>query len=150
MKIVSIHKDLLNKYAGDPEILTKSGRPCVLIIRLNYKGDSYDFAIPFRSNISASTPKKQFFPLPPRPTTKPHNRHGLHYIKMFPVRKKYLVKYRTNGNSAATLYKTIIDKNAKQIVDECQEYLNNYARGIHPAYSTNIDYLLSVLQTTNI
>ena len=36
MKIVSIHKDLLNKYAGDPEILTKSGRPCVLIIRLNF------------------------------------------------------------------------------------------------------------------
>lgn len=145
MKIVSIHSKLLDMYKKDPEILIKTGRPCVLIIRLNYMGKKYDFAVPFRSNIPSGAPKSQFFPLPPRPSTKPHNRHGLHYIKMFPVAKNYLVKYRTNGNASATLYKSIICKNAKQIVTQCQAYLDDYANGVRPQYSTNIDYLLSVL-----
>lgn len=145
MKIVSIHNALLNMYSADSEVLTKSGRPCALIVRLRYKGNKYDFAVPFRSNIPAGAQKCHYFPLPPRPSTKPHNRHGLHYIKMFPVTKSYLVKYRTKGNASATLYKSIIDKNTKQIVVQCQTYLDNYANGIHPQYSTNIDYLLSVL-----
>ncbi len=145
MKIVSIHSTLLNMYSADSEILTKTGRPCVLIVRLRYKGKNYDFAVPLRSNIPAGSPKGQYFPLPPRPSTRPHNRHGLHYIKMFPVTKNYLVRYRTEGNSSATLYKSIIDKNAKRIVNECQAYLNSYANGVRPQYSTNIDYLLSVL-----
>ena len=147
MKIVSIHQSLLNKYANDPELLAKPGRPCVLIIRLKYKGHSYDFAVPFRSNISAGTPKSQYFPLPPRPSTKPHNHHGLHYIKMFPVTRKYLVKYRTGGNPSATLYKNIIDKNTKKIVTDCQAYLNDYANGKRLPFSTDIDRLLSLLYT---
>lgn len=145
MKIVSIRNDLLKLYSKNTEVLTKSGRPCVLVARLNYRGKRYDFAIPFRSNIPANAPKGQYFPLPPRPSTRPRNRHGLHYIKMFPVSKEYLVKYRTEGNPSAILYKTIIDKNTKKIVNECQSYLDGYACGIHPPYSTDIDYLLSLL-----
>ena len=145
MKIVSIHKDLLAKYTVDPEMLTKSNRPCVLIIRLKYKGHLYDFGVPFRSNIPSAAPKNQYFPLPPRATTRPHNRHGLHYIKMFPVTKNYLIRYRTEGNLSATMYKTIIDKNTKKIVTECQRYLDNYANGSRPPFSTDIDLLLSVL-----
>ncbi|MEO2625714.1 hypothetical protein ABHA58_08190, partial [Blautia wexlerae] len=66
------------------------------------------------------------FALPPRPQTRPKNRHGLHYIKIFPVTKQYLVRYRTEGNSFATLIHDIIEKNSKQIVDECQHYLCIY------------------------
>ena len=149
MKIVSISSELLKKYSGDPEILQKTGRPCVLIIRLKYKGANQDFAVPLRSNISASAPKNQYFALPPRPTTKPTNRHGLHYIKMFPVSKPYLIRYRTEGNSFATLIQTIIDKNEKQIVTECQTYLSQYESGLHPQFSTNIDYLLAQLNTAD-
>lgn len=145
MKIVSIRNSLLKLYAKDTEVLAKSGRPCVLIARLNYSGKRYDFAIPFRSNIPANAPKGQYFPLPPRPSTRPHNRHGPHYIKMFPISKEYLVRYRTEGNSSAILYKTIIEKNTKKIVNECQSYLDSYADGIHLPYSTDIDYLLSLL-----
>ena len=145
MKIVSIHNTLLSMYSADSEVLTKAGRPCVLLVRLRYKEKTYDFAVPFRSNIPAGTPKNHYFPLPPRPSTKPHNRHGLHYIKMFPVTKNYLVRYRTKGNASATLYKSIIAKNAKQIVIQCQTYLDDYANGVRPQYSTNIDYLLSIL-----
>ena len=145
MKLVSIDNSLLLKYSGDSEVLQKSTRPYVLVIRLKYKNTDYDFAVPIRSNIPASAPKNQYFALPPRPQTKTKNRHGLHYIKMFPVSKKYLVRYRTDGNIFATLIKNIIDKNSKQIVTECQHYLDLYSEGIKPQYSTDIDYLIEQL-----
>ena len=116
MRLVSIDTTLFDKYKNDPEVLTKSKRPYVLVIRLKYKERSYDFAVPIRSNIPAAAPKEQYFALPPRPTTRPKNRHGLHYIKMFPVTKQYLRRYRTEGNQFATLIQTIIDKNTKTIV----------------------------------
>ena len=68
-----------------------------------------------------------------------------HYIKMFPVTKQYLIRYRTDGNRFATLIQTIIDKNSKQIVNECQRYLDLYSQGIKPLYSTDIDYLIEQL-----
>ena len=96
MKLVTINNALLLKYTGDSEILQKSTRPYVLVVRLKYKDACYDFAVPIRSNIPASAPKDQYFALPPRPQTRPKNRHGLHYIKMFPVTKQYLIRYRTD------------------------------------------------------
>ncbi len=62
---------------------------------------------------------------------RPKNRHDLHYIKMFPVTNKYLRRYRTEGNQFATLIPTIIDKNTKIIVDDCQTYLDAYAKRHH-------------------
>ena len=145
MKLVTIRTDLLDLYEQDKEVLKKSGRPYVVVLRLKYKEQHYDFAVPIRSNIPAAAPKNQYFALPPRPTTKPGNRHGLHYIKMFPITKNYQVRYRTDGNRFATLIQQIVDKNTKQIVTECQRYLDDYAAGKHPAFSTDIDFLLSVL-----
>lgn len=145
MKLVTIHASLLNKYSGDPEILQKSTRPYVLVVRLKYKNIIYNFAIPIRSNIPSSAPKNQYFALPPRPQTRPKNRHGLHYIKMFPVKKQYLVRYRTEGNHFAALIQNIIDKNSKQIIIDCQHYLDLYSQGLRPAYSTDIDYLINQL-----
>lgn len=145
MKLVTVNNELLCKYNGDPEVLQKSTRPYVLVIRLKYKNINYDFAVPIRSNIPASAPKDQYFALPPRPQTRPTNRHGLHYIKMFPVTKQYLIRYRTDGNKFATLIQNIIDKNSKQIVNDCQYYLDLYSQGIKPLYSTDIDYLIKQL-----
>lgn len=145
MKLVTVKKELLSKYDGDFELLKKSTRPYVLILRLKYKSVNYDFAVPIRSNIPASAPKDQYFALPPRPQTRPKNRHGLHYIKMFPVTNQYLVRYRVEGNDFAILIQNIINRNTKQIVDECQQYLDLYSQGVKPAYSTNIDYLIEQL-----
>ena len=64
---------------------------------------------------------------------------------MFPVTKQYLIRYRTDGNRFATLIQTIIDKNSKQIVNECQRYLDLYSQGIKSLYSTDIDYLIEQL-----
>lgn len=145
MKLVSIHQDLLARYQNDKEVMIKAKRPYVLVIKLKYKGKNQDFAIPLRSNISATTPKEQYFALPPRPTTRAKNRHGIHYIKMFPVSKQYLVRYRTEGNQFATMIQNIIDKNEKKIVEACQKYLNDYVDGKRPPFSTDIDFLLSEL-----
>ena len=79
MKLVSISPTLLAAYTVDQEVLQKSGRPYVLVIRLTYRGKKQDFAVPVRSNIPAAAPKDQYFALPPRPTTRPKNRHGLQY-----------------------------------------------------------------------
>ena len=146
MKLVSISPTLLAAYTVDQEVLQKSGRPYVLVIRLTYRGKKQDFAVPIRSNIPAAAPKDQYFALPPRPTTRPKNRHGLHYIKMFPVKKQFLIRYRTEGNDFAMLIQSIIDKNVKRIVEECQQYLNAYERGEKPLFSTDIDLLLEQLE----
>lgn len=149
MKLVTINPKLLEKYQSDPEVLTKSGRPYVMVIHLIYKGKKYDFAVPIRSNIPAAAPKEQYFALPPRPTTRPKNRHGIHYIKMFPVTKEYLIRYRTEGNVFAQLIQSIIDKNTKKIVDACQAYLDQYASGQKSQFATDIDYLLTKLFQNN-
>ena len=145
MKLVTIRTDLLELYEQDKEVLKKSGRPYVVVLRLKYKEQNYDFAVPVRSNIPAAAPKEQYFALPPRPTTRPGNRHGLHYIKMFPITKDYQVRYRTEGNKFATLVQQIVDRNTKQIVSDCQHYLDDYAAGYRPPFSTDIDFLLSLL-----
>lgn len=146
MKLVTIDTKLYEKFSEDKEILHKANRPCVVVVKLKYKGHNHDFAVPIRSNIPAASPKHHYFALPPRPATKPKNRHGVHYIKMFPIEKQYLRKYHTDGNISATLMKSIIDKNTKVIVSGCQKYLTDYENGIRPKYSTNIDYLLKQLK----
>ena len=122
-------------------------RPCALLVRLKYKGRRYDFAVPFRSNISPASPKKEYFPLPPRAKTKPMHHHVLHYIKMFPVLRSWTVPYHTANNPDAVMYQNILNKNEKQIISECQLYLIDYENGIRSAYSTDIDMLLTNLST---
>lgn len=123
MKLVTINNALLLKYSGDSEVLQKSTRPYVLVIRLKYKDINYDFAVPIRSSIPASAPKNQYFALPPRPQTKPKNRHGLHYIKMFPVTKQYLVRYRIEGNNFATLIQNSLTKTVSKLLTSARDIL---------------------------
>ena len=47
-------------------------RPCLIVVKIKFNGKTYDFALPFRSNINPSTPKDTFYNLPPRKTTKPN------------------------------------------------------------------------------
>ena len=142
MRLITLRKNDLKKYTIDPEMLQKSGRPCALVVKLKYKKQRYDFAIPLRSNIHPSTPKDHYFPLPPRPTTKPNYRHGIHYAKMFPIDKSIAIRYRYKGNTSATLIKGVIDNNEKQIVQECQKYLTQYENGNRHKFATDIDLLI--------
>lgn len=144
MKIVSLDAKELKKYTIDPEMLQKAKRPCALIVKLKYKGIFYDFAIPIRSNISPNTPKCQYYPLPTRYTTKNKYRHGVHFIKMFPVDKTKVNKFNTDG-MFYKMMKAFLDKEEKQIVKDCQNYLINYERDGKPQYATDIDLLITVL-----
>lgn len=38
------------------------------------------------------------FSLPPNSATKSGKRHGVHYIKLFPIDSKYIQKYRIDNN----------------------------------------------------
>ncbi|MBQ6638504.1 MAG: hypothetical protein IJH82_07610 [Lachnospiraceae bacterium] len=145
MRLVKIKPEVLKKYSADKQIMQKDERPSVLIMRLLYKGQNYTFAVPVRSNIPAASPKDEYFPLPTRSTTKDGRRHGIHYIKMFPIKPSDAVLYRTDGNLYAALVKGVIDKHEKQIIKECQDYLQWYENGRHPEYATDIDYLLTLL-----
>ena len=119
MRLVSIDSKILKKYTKDPEMLQKSNRPCALVLRLKYRNEQFDFAIPLRSNISPSTPKNQYFPLPTRHTTKDGYRHGIHYIKMFPIDRTKTYKFNTDSMYYSML-KAILDKNEKKIIKRCQ------------------------------
>lgn len=145
MRLVTLNKSYLKKYSKDKEMLQKADRPCALIVQMTFHGHRYDFAIPLRSNISASAPKDQYFPLPPRKGTKSKNRHGLHYIKMFPVKRQWLLKYHTDTVYSA-LIKGIIDSKEKVIISECKAYLRDYERGIRPNYSTDLDMLIEIMK----
>ena len=68
---------------------------------------------------------------------------------MFPVDKRFYDKYRTEDNVSAALIKAMVSdkENEKRIVKECQEYLDRYEAGDKPKYSTDIDLLISILES---
>ena len=122
-------------------------RPCLIIVKAEYKGKKYDFAVPFRSNISNSTPKSDYFSLPPRRTTKPNHAHGLHYAKMFPITSKYFLKYNMGGDVREELVLAIVEKRIKEISDAVQQYLHNYEMGVYMNYHVDIDNVIKKLKS---
>lgn len=126
MKIVSISQDFFDLVDGDRELMLKHNRPCIVVVKLRFRGKRRDFAVPLRSNIAPNVPKDQYFALPPRPTTRPGCRHGIHYIKMFPITKSYQRRFRTEGSAYYETLQRIIDGNTKRIVSECQAYLDRF------------------------
>lgn len=150
MKFITVSQKFFDLCGDDPEILFRENRrPHLLVLSLKYKGVARRFAIPLRSNIPANAPKEQYFALPPRPSTRPGNRHGLHYIKMFPITKEHQEKFWVGEKSSYVLFQEIISKNEKEIVDACQKYLDDYASGVHPQYSVNIDNALEKLENAH-
>ena len=145
MKIVSLNKKLIDAFSIDPEMLKKITRPFVIILNLQFRGVKREFAVPLRSNISASTPKEQYYSLPPRCTTLPNNKHGIHYLKMVPVQNVFFQKYIINDDYTKMIV-NIINKNTKTIVTGCQCYLDRYTNFGKPQYATNIDMLITVLE----
>ena len=114
MKLITISQRNFDICGDEPEILFRH----LLVLSLKYKGLVSHFAVPLRSNISAATPKDLYFSLPPRPSTRPGNHHGLHYIKMFPITREYQEKFWVGKDAAYILYQNIINKHEKEIVAE--------------------------------
>ena len=57
MKIVSISQDFFDLVDGDRELMLKHNRPCIVVVRLRFRGKRRDFAVPLRSNIAPNVPK---------------------------------------------------------------------------------------------
>lgn len=147
MRIVSIADEYFEHFGkGDREFMSKRGRPCIVVVRLRFRGKRRDFAVPFRSNIAPNVPKDQYFPLPPRSTTKPRHRHGIHYIKMFPIEKRFQRRFRTEGNPYYETIQRILDANSRRIVNDCQRYLDRYEKQGRPKYAVDIDRLIRLLE----
>ena len=132
MQLVTVGKDFFSKckkYGTDREMLyDKQGRHCVLIVDLVYKRQKRTFVVPLRSNIFKSVPRSQYFPLPPNASTQPRKRHGVHYIKLFPMDRKYVHPYKISQSAYLVTVKSILDKNESKIVIACQDYLSEYEK----------------------
>ena len=148
MRLVSIDPDYLDLLSShDREFMRKHGRPCVLVLRLRFRGRKVNFAVPLRSNIAPNVPRDQYFPLPPRPSTKPRHRHGIHYIKMFPVSKSSLRRFRTEGNPYYEMLRAHIDMHTRDIVSACQAYLEKYEAEGRPRFAVDIDWAIELMGT---
>lgn len=136
-KLCSFDKELLENY--------NQGRPYMVILKLKYREKLIDFALPLRSNISKTTKKQNFFKLPNNKKTKTGNHHGIHFEKMFPIEKKYKVKFRQD-EFLEKIIVPFISVNLKKIVNSAQEYLIKYENGEKTIYSTDIDKIYLTLQ----
>lgn len=150
MNIVKVKQsfyDLLIENHLDKEILTnKEGRPCVLVVRLKYRGITSDFVVPIRSNISPTTPYDQYLCLPPNRNTRSRYRHGVHYIKLFPIdSSKYIDKYHFLPSDHFSKAVSVMEAHEKVIISACQTYLSKYEAGQRNAYTPDIDGILRLL-----
>ena len=123
----------------------EAGRPCVLLMKLKYKGKKTDFVVPMKSNITPETDKNTYFPLPPNKRTRSGNFHGVYYVKLFPVTKKYTNPYLYDSDEYLCIVKEILDENEKEIIEACQEYLNSYEKGNKNLYTPDIDAIIDLL-----
>ena len=146
IKISSSYYSLLEKNKLNDEIEhNEAGRPCILVVKLKYKGSFYNFAVPFRSNISPVTPKDEYFALPPNPKTNSKHHHGIQFIKMFPNDRTQCQKFLIDGNDYLKMISKILDENEHEIIQRCQEYLDKYADAERHRYSPNIDGIIYML-----
>ena len=146
VKVTGEYYKQCKNHGTDQELLAnEAGRPCVLLINLEYKGKKEKFVVPFRSNISSSTPSSQFFSLPPNKNTKKNRSHGVHYIKLFPVTNRFINKYLIDNDEYWAMIKSIVDENEKEIVTSCQNYLDECAKGNKHFMTPDIDGILSWL-----
>ena len=151
MKLVKISDKFFcdcKTHGTESELMyNEKGRPSVLLVNLRYKGKKYPFVVPLRSNISGTAPKEQFFSLPPNKNTKYGNSHGIHYIKIFPIKIDYVESYLIN-EPYDILIQSIIDAHEKDIVDACQDYLGECEKGNHHFVTPDIDGILAWLYAT--
>ena len=149
MQLVTVEKGFFaqcKKFGTDRELLyDKQGRPCVLIVDLVYKGQKHTFVVPIRSHIAKNVPTSQYFPLPPNAFTQPGKRHGVHYIKLFPMDRKYVHPYKISKSAYLVMVKSILDKNESKIVNACQNYLSEYEKGQGSFMTPDIDGILAWL-----
>lgn len=64
-------QDFFDLVDDDRELMLKHDRPCIVVVRLRFRGKRRDFAVPLRSNIAPNVPKDQYFAFHPAPRRAP-------------------------------------------------------------------------------
>lgn len=150
MKLVKVKQtffDMCEENGLAEQLLqTKDGRPGVLLLKLTYKEKPYDFIVPMRSNISANVDEWEYKKLPPNKNTRSGCHHGIHYIKLFPIKKEYIDKYNIDQSQYLINIKKMIDNSTKEIVTACQKYLSDYEAGNRHRFSPDIDGIIALLE----
>lgn len=146
MQFNSITDNFFDICSFDNQLLyNKDGRrPYTVVLNLNYKGGIHKFAIPFRSNIPSYIDKSQYFSLPPRSTTQTDKVHGLHFIKMFPIKDNYL-KIFISKDINHKLAKKLLITNRNLVKQQAQDYLNKYESGVRVPFYTDIEGIYRIL-----
>lgn len=146
IKVVTIHDNFFKLFNdnSDPQLLkikdSMHRRPCLILVKIKYKGKKYTFALPLRSNIPGPCPKNTYYPLPTRSTTRDGNRHGIHYIKAFPIdSSKYFLPYTMGDTFFDEYILAKIEKDIKKIILDFTAYIENYESGIRPKFCVDID-----------
>lgn len=148
VKVTAEFYEDCNKYGANENnqlLQNETGRPCVLILALKYKGKKRKFVVPMKSNIKSSEDKKNYFALPPNNRTKSGFHHGIFYIKLFPISDKYINPYYYDNNNFLVNVKKKIDDNEKEIINACQNYLDRYAEGMQNKYTPDIDKIIEFI-----
>lgn len=146
MNIVSISGEFIELCSsGDREFMIGHGRPCIIVGMLRFRGKRRDFAVPFRSSIAPNVPKDQYFPLPPRPSTRARHRHGVHYIKIFSIKKRHARLFRIEGNEYYRNIQGTIGSHTKDVVNACQRYLDRYETCGRPRFVVDVDRIIGLL-----
>lgn len=152
MKLVKVSNEFFtlckNNNVNKELMFNEDGRPSVLVMKLKYRDTYRKFIVPLRSNISSSTPKDQYFSLPPNPKTKSHHSHGIHYIKLFPIVDEYVQTY-VISEKFDLMVKKIIDDNERVIIEACQNYLEKCENGQKHFMTPDIDGIIQVLDSKN-
>lgn len=149
IKIVTIQDSFFKLIQGvDSELLLikkeMNRRPCLILVKVKYKGRKYTFALPFRSNIPRSAEKCTYFALPNRNSTKTGNHHGIHYTKAFPIDPKYLIPYKMNGDFYGEFILAYIEKHLNEIIVSFKDYLTKYENGQYHKFHVDIDQLINI------
>lgn len=130
--------------------LSVSERANLLILKLNYKGNKVNFALPWRSNVPTSSKISSLvFPLPATSKTTAGHRACLDFRKMCPLPKSsdlYQKYHLNNSNDMITVL--YIQKNLAQIIKQAQTYLHDYENNaIRSNWLVDIDGDLNKLKT---
>jgi len=149
MKLVKVKEsfyELCKNNGCDSELMfNEQGRPCVLIVKLKYKNRLQKFVVPLRSNISSATPKNQYLSLPPNSNTKPKHRHGIHYIKLFPITNAYIDLYNINRDAYMQGVVKFINNKEAEIITNIQKYLMDCENGNKHNMTPQIDEIMELL-----
>jgi hypothetical protein len=146
-KIITIKKELLNLFSFDKEMKIKDDRPHLLVIKLKYKNNTHEFAIPIVSNVKKNVRFK--YKLPKRPGTKKGCVHAIHFEKMIPIEKSYYgYGYRINKKILS-----FVKNNFSDIYQKAQDYLYFYEKNKSDKdkikdikFSTDIDEMIRILE----